>query len=128
MLPDHRAHAIMPCRDLDGARAFYESVLGFRPLDVGPSAVLYPAGEGSVIGVSVSSGKASGSHTQVAFTVPDIDAEVADLKRRGITFLEYDLPDFKTTGGIAQMGPNRAAWFLDPAGNMIGIVQFDAGS
>jgi catechol 2,3-dioxygenase-like lactoylglutathione lyase family enzyme len=126
MLPDRRAHAIMPCRDLDGARAFYESVLGFRPLDVGPTAVLYRAGEGSVFGVSRSSGKSSGSHTQMAFTVPDIDAEVADLKRRGIAFLEYDLADFKTAGGIAQVGPNRAAWFLDPEGNMIGIVQFEA--
>jgi catechol 2,3-dioxygenase-like lactoylglutathione lyase family enzyme len=128
MLPDHRAHAPMPCSDLDRARTFYEDVLGFRPMDVGPTSVLYRAGEGSVFAVSRSSGKSSGSHTQIAFTVTDIDAEVADLKRSGIAFLEYDLPDFTTVGSVAQMGPNRAAWFLDPEGNMIGVVQFDAAS
>jgi catechol 2,3-dioxygenase-like lactoylglutathione lyase family enzyme len=128
MLPDRRAHATLPVNDLDGTRAFYEDVLGFRPLEVTPSSVLYRAGEGSVFALSRSSGKASGTHTQIGFTVMDIDAEVADLKRRGVTFLEYDLPSLKTVDSIAQTGPNRAAWFLDPEGNMIGVVQFDAAS
>jgi catechol 2,3-dioxygenase-like lactoylglutathione lyase family enzyme len=128
MLPDRRAHTTLPVSDLDRARTFYEGVLGFKPMDVNPAAVIYRAGEGSVFAITRSSGKASGTHTQIGFTVTDIDAEVADLKRRGITFLEYDLPGLKTVGSIAQTGPNRAAWFLDPEGNMLGVVQFGAAS
>jgi catechol 2,3-dioxygenase-like lactoylglutathione lyase family enzyme len=128
MLSDRRAHTTLPVSDLDRARTFYEDVLGFRPMDVNPAAVIYRAGEGSVFAITRSSGKASGSHTQIGFTVTDLDAEVADLKRRGVTFLEYDLPSLKTVGSIAQTGPNRAAWFLDPEGNMLGVIQFGAAS
>jgi catechol 2,3-dioxygenase-like lactoylglutathione lyase family enzyme len=53
----------------------------------------------------------------------DIEAAVADLKARGVKFEEYDLPGFKTVDGIADTPPNRAAWFLDPDGNTIGLLQ-----
>ena len=60
----------------------------------------------------------------MGFTVDDIQDEVADLRRRGVTFEEYDVPGLKTEGGIAQTGPNRAAWFKDPEGNLIGLIEF----
>jgi hypothetical protein len=41
-----------------------------------------------------------------------------------VTFLEYDVPSLRTVGGIAPLGSNRAAWFNDPDGNLIGIVEF----
>ena len=99
-------------------------MLGFTPFEVNPVAVLYSAGEGTTFAVTRSSGKASGSHTQMGFTVTDIDAEVADLKRRGVVFEEYDLPTLKTVGGVAVTGAGKAAWFFDPEGNMIGLIQF----
>jgi hypothetical protein len=49
---------------------------------------------------------------------------VAELKTRGVTFVEYDLPALKTINSVAQLGPNRAAWFMDPEGNTIGLVEF----
>ena len=126
-LSDRRAHTTLPVEDVAAARAFWEGVLGFRPLTVQPSAVLYSAGEGSVFAVSRSGGKPSGAHTQMGFTTPDIAAEVAALRALGIQFLEYDTPMLKTVDGIAQLGPNRAAWFNDPQGNLIGIVEFGPG-
>ena len=42
---------------------------------------------------------------QLAYTVDDIEAEVADLKSRGVVFEEYDMPEFKTVGGIATTPP-----------------------
>jgi catechol 2,3-dioxygenase-like lactoylglutathione lyase family enzyme len=125
MLADHRCHTTLPVSDLDRARAFYEGTLGFTPFEVNPAAVLYKAGEGTVFAVTKSSGKASGTHTQIGFTVTNIEDEVADLKRRGVAFLEYDLPNFKTEGSIAKTGGGGAAWFLDPEGNMVGLIQFD---
>ena len=109
--------------DVAAARPFWEEVLGFAPLHVQSTLVLYRAGDGSVFAISRTGAKPSGTHTQMAFTTPDIEAEVAALRERGIQFLEYDLPTLRTENGIARLGPNRAAWFNDPQGNLIGILE-----
>ena len=59
----------------------------------------------------------------MAFTVPDIVSEVADLRARGVVFEEYETP--RTEQGIGRVGAGRAAWFKDPDGNLIGLLQFD---
>ena len=59
----------------------------------------------------------------MAFTVDDVEAEVAELEARGVVFESYDSP--RTEGGIATIGPGRAAWFKDPDGNLLAILQFD---
>ena len=50
---------------------------------------------------------------------------LADLRRRGVTFEDYTAP--QTVDGIAQVPVGRAAWFRDPEGNLIGMVQFANG-
>src|SRR5439155_13207399 len=105
MLADRRCHATIPVSDVEAVRSFYEGTLGFEPLEENPAAVIYRAGSGSVFAVTRSSGRASGSHTQMGFTVDDIEDEVADLRRRGVTFEEYDVPGLKTEGGIAPERP-----------------------
>jgi catechol 2,3-dioxygenase-like lactoylglutathione lyase family enzyme len=124
LIADRRAHTTLPVPDVAAVRPFYEDVLGFHPIQIQSTAVLYRAGEGSVFAISKSGGKPSGEHTQMALTSLDVEADVADLKRRGVTFLEYDTPNLKTVDSVAQLGPNRAAWFKDPVGNLIGIVEF----
>ena len=59
----------------------------------------------------------------MGFMVADIDAEVRDLKQRGVQFEAYDFPGFDTATGIADAGGARAAWFKDSEGNLLGIVQ-----
>jgi hypothetical protein len=53
------------------------------------------------------------------FEVDDIKAAVRDLTSRGVILEGYETP--KTVNGIAQFGPVRAAWFKDPAGNVLGL-------
>jgi hypothetical protein len=74
----------------------------------------------------------SGTHTQMAWQVADIDATVAQLRARGVVFEEYDLPGLTTAGGIAHVAGNypskggageRAAWFKDSEGNLLAIGQ-----
>jgi catechol 2,3-dioxygenase-like lactoylglutathione lyase family enzyme len=125
MLADRRAHAVLPTGDVDALRPFYEEVLGFTPHAVLASGVAYRAGDGSLFVISRSAGISTGAFTQIGFTVPDIEAEVAELRGRGVVFEEYEAP--KTEGGIARMPVGRAAWFRDPAGNLLVIVQFDQG-
>ncbi len=60
----------------------------------------------------------------MGFTTHDLEAEVADARSRGVVFEEYDLPGFKTVERDRRDGPNRAAWFKDSEGNLIGIIEF----
>ena len=123
MLSDHQVYAAIPTADLDAARGFYEDVLGFVPREANPAGIYYDAGGGTYFVLTRSSGKASGSHTQMAFRVSDIESEVRDLQRRGVTFEEYETP--KTVDGIATIPIGRTAWFRDPEGNLIGMIQFN---
>ena len=123
MLSRRRAHTTLPTLDVDGLRPFYEEVLGFVPRVVLATAVVYDAGDGSLFAISRTGAPSSGTHTQMAFTVDDVDAEVAGLKERGVVFEEYESP--RTEGGIARIAIGRAAWFKDPHGNLLAVVQFD---
>jgi catechol 2,3-dioxygenase-like lactoylglutathione lyase family enzyme len=125
MLRDHQAYATLPTPDVGRLRAFYEDRLGFIPERETPAGVYYRT-NGSLFAITRSAGQASGSHTQLGFAVPDIAAEVADLRARGVEFEQYDLPQLKTVDGVADTGPGLAAWFKDPDGNLIGMIQFHA--
>jgi catechol 2,3-dioxygenase-like lactoylglutathione lyase family enzyme len=122
MLRDHPVYPTIPTSDVARLRRFYEDVLGFTVQRETPSTVYLDAGGGTYLAVSRSAGQASGTHTQMAFRVPDIAAEVAELRARGVTFEEYETP--KTVGGIADVGAGYAAWVKDPDGNLFGIWQF----
>ena len=124
MLPDRRVHTTLPTPDPERLRTFYEQTLGFAPFAGRPGAVLYRAGDGTLFAISRAGARATGAHTQMAFSVPNIEAEVAELRARGVVFEEYGTP--KTEQGIGRVGAGQAAWFKDPDGNLIGILQFDA--
>jgi hypothetical protein len=63
------------------------------------------------------------ARTPRCFIVADADAEVRDLKQRGVQFEEYDFPGFDKATSIAQIGEDRGAWFKDSEGNLLGILQ-----
>lgn len=97
MLADRRAHTTLPTPDVDTLRKFYEQVLGLEPYAVRTGATFYRVGDGTLFAITRSGGKATGAHTQLSFTVPDVAAEVAELRARGVSFEEYETP--KTVGG-----------------------------
>jgi hypothetical protein len=55
--------------------------------------------------------------------VQNVEAEVAELRRRGVVFEEYDMPGMKTVNGIFTGGGSKAAWFKDSEGNIMAIIQ-----
>ena len=121
----------LPAQDLERARAFYRDKLGLEPLEERPGGLRYRCGN-SYFALFTSAGAPSGTHTQMGWEVADIEAVVAELRARGVVFEEYDLPGLKTVGGIARVEGNypskggvgeRAAWFRDSEGNLIGIGQ-----
>jgi catechol 2,3-dioxygenase-like lactoylglutathione lyase family enzyme len=128
MLANARIANRLPAQDLDRARAFYAEKLGLEPVEERPGGLRYVCAFGE-FALFQSAGRASGEHTQMGWEVDDIDATVRELRARGVVFEEYDLPGLKTFDGIAYIEGNypskgtgeRAAWFRDSEGNMLGI-------
>ncbi len=124
MLSDHPIRTTIPATDMERAKTFYREKLGLVPSHEAPEGLSYTVGSGSRFVLFPSSGIASGLHTQMAWQVPDISREVAELKARGVVFEEYDTPSFKTIDSIATTKHVKAAWFRDSEGNLIGIAQY----
>jgi catechol 2,3-dioxygenase-like lactoylglutathione lyase family enzyme len=131
MLNDGGVAARVPAQDLERARAFYAEKLGLEPSEERPGGLLYRCARGE-FALFESAGAPSGSHTQMAWEVDDIEATVAELRRRGVVFEDYDVPGLTTVDGIAAVAGNypskgglgeRAAWFRDSEGNLLGIGQ-----
>jgi predicted enzyme related to lactoylglutathione lyase len=130
MLTNAKVATRLPAQDLGRARAFYSEKLGLDPVEERPGGLLYRSGEAE-FGLFESGGEPSGQHTQMGWEVEDIEATVKELEDRGVVFEEYDLPGLTTLDGIAEIEGNypskgtgeRAAWFRDSEGNMLGIGQ-----
>jgi catechol 2,3-dioxygenase-like lactoylglutathione lyase family enzyme len=125
MLSEQRAVTPLPATDIWRARRFYEEVLGFEPVDAQPDGEAdYRCADGTWFFVHPSEEAGTNRATALAFMVPDIDAEMAELRERGVVFEEYDLPGFTTVDGVVTR-PNgtRMAWFKDTEDNIIGLGQ-----
>jgi catechol 2,3-dioxygenase-like lactoylglutathione lyase family enzyme len=121
MLNAARAVPMIPVSDRGRAMVFYGGILGLRLHEETGGDVLYAAGGGSLLGIYETDHAGKAGHTLAGFFVEDIDAVVAALRERGVTFEEYDLPGLRTVDGIAQLEGERAAWFKDPDGNVLAL-------
>jgi catechol 2,3-dioxygenase-like lactoylglutathione lyase family enzyme len=123
VLSQAKLHATIPAQDLARARTFYEAVLGLKPASVAPGGIFYEVDNGTRFLLFPSSGRASGGHTQLGFTVDDLEAEVGALRQKGVKFESYDMPQFDAATSIATFPGTRSAWFKDTEGNLIGMAQ-----
>jgi len=123
MLGDHPVFPIVLSTDLAVSRAFYHDRLGLEIVREDPERIMFRCGGGSMLAVSLSTVGTADTQTQLAWRVPDLHAELADLRARGVPIQEYDAPDPKTVEGIADMGFAWAAWIVDPHHNVLGIIE-----
>jgi catechol 2,3-dioxygenase-like lactoylglutathione lyase family enzyme len=121
------AFTILLSKDLEASRAFYGGMLGLRLVREdhhgNDERLVYEAGEGTRIAVTLSTIGTRDTQTQCAFRVPDIRAAVAEMRARGVRIMEYVAPDPVTDDGVADMHHSWAAWFIDPSGNCVAMVQ-----
>jgi catechol 2,3-dioxygenase-like lactoylglutathione lyase family enzyme len=122
MLSRLEIHATLPVKDINRAKKFYADKLGLTPKEETPAGLVYQCKDSWFL-LFPSTGESNGSFTQLGWETDNIEAEVAELKSRGLQFIEYNLPDFKTVNSVATTGSTRAAWFKDSEGNLLGIVQ-----
>jgi predicted enzyme related to lactoylglutathione lyase len=123
MLTDHPIVPYLPATDLERARRFYEEKVGLVPREAIAGGVVYECGQGSWIFLYVSGGAGTSKASQAFWQVADVEAEVRDLRARGVSFLDYDLPGIRTVDGIATMGNTKGAWFRDSEGNILALIQ-----
>ena len=122
MLSDAPATIILPVKDMQRARAFYESNLGLRPIGQKPDGkFVYALSGGSVLALFPKEGGTKADHTAISFQVSDIREAIARLEGRGVVFDDYDLPGLKTVDHVCVLGSEKAAWFRDPEGNYLCI-------
>jgi catechol 2,3-dioxygenase-like lactoylglutathione lyase family enzyme len=122
MLGDHPVFPILLSKDLPASRVFYHDLLGLDILRDDEERIVFRCG-GTQISVTSSTVGTADEQTQLAWMVPDLKAELAELRARGVRIEEYDDPFPKTEDGIADMGFAWSAWIIDPSGNTLGIVQ-----
>src|SRR3954468_19416788 len=128
MLADHDAVAMIAVKDLAVARRFYEGVLGLEPVDAqGEELVVFRSGA-TVVNVYRSQYAGTNRATAVTWAVgDDVDRLVEALKAKGVTFEHYDMPGMTREGDVHVGGPIRVAWFKDPDGSILSIVNGKAG-
>ena len=124
VLNDHIVFPILLSKDLDASRTFYHGLLGLEiAREDEDDRIVFRTGGGTQLVVTRSTVGTKDTQTQMAWRVPDIHAAVAELRGRGVRIEEYDEPDPVTAEGIADMGHSWAAWFIDPSGNVLAVVQ-----
>ena len=124
MLKDAQAFSGFSVDDLDAARAFYGDTLGLELADEGPGFTLTLGTGAAVLVYPTGGGHTPGSFTHLNFPVDDIDAAVERLSAAGVTFEDLEYTDEKGVmrGRSQDMGPD-IAWFKDPAGNTLSVLQ-----
>src|SRR5215213_638697 len=114
--------------DVEAARRFYGDTLGFEVKDsvMGNIEIVLPGG-GHVTAYPKSNHEPA-SFTILNLIVPDVEAAVDDLAAAGVGMEHYDLPDLKTTErGIASGRGPSIAWFKDPFGNVLSVIEYTPG-
>jgi len=120
MLTNAPATTILPVRDVDRAREFYERRLGLKPLGLQQDGkFLFALGDGGTLALIPKADGTKAEHTAVSFKVDDVVNEIGVLKERGVVFEDYDLPGFRTEGHVCVLGSEKAAWFKDTEGNIL---------
>jgi catechol 2,3-dioxygenase-like lactoylglutathione lyase family enzyme len=123
MLQNSPMFAYLPVRDLNRARQFYEQRLGFTPKREVGGGVVYEFAGATVCFMYPTPNAGSSRASQAFWQVEDVEREVAELRRKGVVFEEYDTPGLKTKDGIAMAGGAKSAWFKDTEGNILAIAQ-----
>ncbi|KRB36853.1 UNVERIFIED_CONTAM: VOC family protein [Microbacterium sp. SLM126] len=124
MFTPDRAFSGFAVKDLGEAKAFYGDTLGIPVQELDMGLLELTLGSGAKVMVYPKPDHVPAVFTIMNFDVDDVEAAVDDLNDRGIATKIYDDADFPTDAkGISRdMGP-AIAWFLDPSGNVLAVVE-----
>jgi catechol 2,3-dioxygenase-like lactoylglutathione lyase family enzyme len=116
------AHTVLPAKDLQRARQYYHDKLGLDPNAEHEGMVTYRT-DGGTFDVYETPNAGTAQNTQMCWATDDLDAEMRQMRERGVVFEDYDVPGLKTVDGVASDDEMRTAWFRDSEGNFLCITQ-----
>jgi predicted enzyme related to lactoylglutathione lyase len=116
-------YAYIPARDVKRARKFYEEKVGLKPKQEIAGGVVYEFSEHTACFLYQTPNAGTSKASQAFWQVDDVEAEVAELKARGVVFEQYDLPGVTMRNSIATGGGAKTAWFRDTEGNILAVSQ-----
>ena len=122
MLSSAPIRAYIPASNVARARKFYEEKVGLKPKAEYAGGVVYECG-GSEAFLYPTPNAGTSKASQAFWQVQDVEAEVAELKARGVKFEEYDFPGMTMKNSIATAGGAKTAWFKDSEGNILAVSQ-----
>ena len=122
MLGKSDATPMLAVKDLDRARTFYQDKLGLKQVDDFGEGFMLKSGD---TGITVYKSEFAGTNkaTALTFEVDDIEDEVEALKEKGIFFEKYDLEGLTPKGDIYEGEGMKTAWFKDPDGNILSLIE-----
>ena len=122
MLGDTNAVANLAVKNLETAKTFYEDTIGLKPIDgEGDELIVFKSGN-TTINVYRSQYAGTNKATAVTWALDDLEGAVRMLKAKGVKFEHYDLPDTRREGDVHVSGDIKVAWFKDPDGNILSVV------
>ena len=123
MLGDSKAFSGFSANDIEKAKEFYGRTLGLKVSETNGLLTLHLAGGSNVL-IYPKPNHTPATFTVLNFPVDDVDQAVDELTKRDVRFEIYDLPDLKTDKkGIMRGNGPTIAWFKDPAGNILSVIE-----
>jgi catechol 2,3-dioxygenase-like lactoylglutathione lyase family enzyme len=117
--PSTEVTCMLPVKDMERARQFYDKSLGLQPVGGKPDGKFVYRCGGTKIALFPKPEGTKAQHTALSFRVDNIADAIGLLKSRGVTFADYDYPGLKTIGHVCVLGSEKAAWFEDTEGNIL---------
>lgn len=125
MLRDSKAFSGFSANDIPKAKEFYAQLLGLKVSESHGLLSLHFAGGNNVL-IYPKPNHVPAAFTVLNFPVKNVDQAVDELTKRGVHFEIYDQPDIKTDNkGIMRGNGPTIAWFKDPAGNILSVLEQD---
>jgi catechol 2,3-dioxygenase-like lactoylglutathione lyase family enzyme len=123
VLSNRDAVANLAVRNIDAATRFYEDTLGLKRVgEEGPDLIVFKSGN-TRLNVYQSEKAGTNQATAVTWAVgEEVESVVRELKAKGVKFEHYEMPEMKRQGDVYVDGDMKVAWFKDPDGNILNIV------
>ena len=120
-----KAFSSFSVKDLDEAKRFYGQTLGLEVSESDEGLILQTKGSIDVF-IYPKPNHTPATFTVLNFVVDDVDRAVDELTKMGVRFQIYDKGELKTDDRGIFQGKPKIAWFKDPAGNFLSIIENDS--
>ena len=124
MLTDSSAFSGFPCDDVPEAKEFYDNILGLKVTEENGMLTPHLGGDRPTLVYPKGDRHVPASFTIINFPVADVEAAVNELTTRGVIFQKYEGSPMSTDDkGVFRKGGPLIAWFKDPAGNILSVIE-----